>query len=86
MTFANAARFLDWLAHVGAFNRQHGMRALPPAAVRELRGGHRWGSKAVGSIPSTVIIKHTFMPLTIASVKPTRRHEGLAAEMPARAT
>jgi hypothetical protein len=35
MTFANDARFLDWLAHVRAFNRQHGMRALSAAAVRE---------------------------------------------------
>jgi hypothetical protein len=34
-TFANDARFLDWLAHVRAFNRQHGMRALSPVAVRE---------------------------------------------------
>jgi hypothetical protein len=35
MMFANDARFLAWLAHVGAFNRQHGMRALSPAAVQE---------------------------------------------------
>ena len=35
MTFANDARFLDWLAHVRVFNRPHGMRALSPAAVRE---------------------------------------------------
>jgi hypothetical protein len=35
MTFANDARFLEWLARVRAFNRQHGMRALSPAAVRE---------------------------------------------------
>ena len=35
MTFANDAQFLDWLAHVRAFNRQHGMHALSPAAVRE---------------------------------------------------
>jgi hypothetical protein len=35
MTFANDAHFLDWLAHLRAFNRQHGMRALSPAAVRE---------------------------------------------------
>ena len=34
-TFANDARFLDWLAQVGRFNRQHGMRALSPADVRE---------------------------------------------------
>jgi hypothetical protein len=34
-TFVNDARFLDWLAHVRAFNRQHGMRAVSPAAVRE---------------------------------------------------
>jgi hypothetical protein len=35
MTFANDVQFLDWLAHVRTFNRQHGMRALSPAAVRE---------------------------------------------------
>jgi hypothetical protein len=35
MTFANDAQFLDWLAHVRAFNRQHGMHALSPAEVRE---------------------------------------------------
>jgi hypothetical protein len=35
MTFANDARFLEWLAQMRAFNRQHGMRALSPAAVRE---------------------------------------------------
>jgi hypothetical protein len=35
MTFANDAHSLDWLAHLRAFNRQHGMRALSPAAVRE---------------------------------------------------
>jgi len=35
MTFANDAQFLDWLAHVRAFNRQHGMNALSPAAVQE---------------------------------------------------
>ena len=35
MTFANDAQFVDWLAHVRAFNRQHGMRTLSPAAVRE---------------------------------------------------
>jgi hypothetical protein len=35
MTFANDAKFLDWLASVRAFNRQHGMRALSPATVRE---------------------------------------------------
>src|SRR5687768_3923753 len=35
MTFANDAQFLDWLAQVRAFNRQHGMRALSPAAVQE---------------------------------------------------
>jgi hypothetical protein len=34
-TFANDARFLEWLAHVRAFNRQHGMRALSPAAVQK---------------------------------------------------
>jgi hypothetical protein len=36
MTFANDAAFLDWLRRVRAFNRQHGMRALSPAAVREM--------------------------------------------------
>lgn len=36
MTFANDAAFVDWLAQVRAFNRQHGMRALSPAAVREM--------------------------------------------------
>lgn len=35
MTFANDARFLEWLAQVRSFNRQHGMKALSPAAVRE---------------------------------------------------
>src|SRR5262245_1025939 len=35
MTFANDAQFIDWLARVRAFNRQHGMRAISPAAVRE---------------------------------------------------
>jgi hypothetical protein len=35
-TFANDAQFLDWLAHVRTFNRQHGMRALSPGAVREM--------------------------------------------------
>jgi hypothetical protein len=35
MTFANDAQFLDWLAHVRTFNRQHGMHALSPAAVRQ---------------------------------------------------
>jgi hypothetical protein len=35
VTFANDAQFLDWLAHVCTFNRQQGMRALSPAAVRE---------------------------------------------------
>jgi hypothetical protein len=34
-TFANDAQFLDWLAHVRTFNRQHGMHALSPSAVRE---------------------------------------------------
>ena len=33
--FANDTRFLDWLAQVRAFNRQHGMRSVSPAAVRE---------------------------------------------------
>lgn len=31
----NDAQLLDWLAHVRTFNREHGMRALSPAAVRE---------------------------------------------------
>jgi hypothetical protein len=35
MTFVNDAWFLDWLAQVRAFNRQHGMSGLSPAAVRE---------------------------------------------------
>ena len=35
MTFANDAQFLDWLLRVRAFNREHGMRSLSPAAVRE---------------------------------------------------
>ena len=35
MTFANDAQFLDWLARVRAFNRQHGMHALSPASIRE---------------------------------------------------
>jgi hypothetical protein len=35
MTFANDAKLLDWLAHVRAFNRQHGMHALSPASVQE---------------------------------------------------
>jgi hypothetical protein len=35
MVFANDTRFLEWLAQVRTFNRQHGMRALSPAAVRE---------------------------------------------------
>jgi hypothetical protein len=35
MTFANDAKFLEWLAQVRTFNRQHGMRELSPAAVRE---------------------------------------------------
>jgi hypothetical protein len=34
-TFPNDARFLEWLAQVRSFNRQHGMKALSPAAVRE---------------------------------------------------
>lgn len=33
--FANDARFLEWLAQVRTFNRQHGMRDLSPATVRE---------------------------------------------------
>ena len=35
MVFANDTRFIDWLAQVRAFNRQHGMRAVLPAAVQE---------------------------------------------------
>jgi hypothetical protein len=34
-TFANDARFLDWLAQVRAFNREHGMRALSAVAVEQ---------------------------------------------------
>jgi hypothetical protein len=34
-TFANDTHFLDWLAQVRAFNRQHGMSAMAPAAVEE---------------------------------------------------
>jgi hypothetical protein len=34
-TFANDAKFLEWLAQVRAFNRQHGMKGMAPAAVRE---------------------------------------------------
>ena len=34
-TFANDAKFLAWLAQVHAFNRQHQMQALSPAAVRQ---------------------------------------------------
>lgn len=34
-TFANDGRFLEWLAQVRAFNRQHGLQAISPAAVRE---------------------------------------------------
>jgi hypothetical protein len=33
--FANDARFLEWLGQVRAFNREHGMHAVSPAAVRE---------------------------------------------------
>jgi len=35
MTFANDERFLEWLAQVRAFNRQHGMRGVSLAAVQE---------------------------------------------------
>jgi|SRR5687768_2392226 hypothetical protein len=35
MTFANDGRFLEWLAQVRAFNREHGMRGVTPAALRE---------------------------------------------------
>ena len=35
MTFPNDAKFLEYLTQVHAFNRQHGMRALSTAAVRE---------------------------------------------------
>ena len=35
MVFANDARFVEWLAQVRAFNRQHGMRSVSPAVVRE---------------------------------------------------
>jgi hypothetical protein len=34
-TFANDAQFVAWLTQMRAFNRQHGMQALSPAAVRE---------------------------------------------------
>ena len=34
-TFANDAKFLEWLAQVREFNRQHGMKAMAPVAVRE---------------------------------------------------
>jgi hypothetical protein len=33
--FANDARFIDWLANVRAFNRQHGLRGMAAARVRE---------------------------------------------------
>jgi hypothetical protein len=33
--FPNDVRFLEWLAQVRTFNRQHGMRAVLPAAVQE---------------------------------------------------
>ena len=36
MVFTNDTRFLDWLAQVRTFNRQHGMQAVAPAAVREM--------------------------------------------------
>ena len=35
MTFANDVQFLEWLGRVRTFNRQHGMHALAPLAVRE---------------------------------------------------
>ncbi len=35
MTFANDGRFLEWLEHLRAFNRQHRMQAISPVAVRE---------------------------------------------------
>jgi hypothetical protein len=34
-TFANDAQFVAWLTQLRAFNRQHGMKSLAPAAVRE---------------------------------------------------
>ena len=34
MTFANDAQFLDWLAQARTCNREHGMRAVSPGAVR----------------------------------------------------
>jgi hypothetical protein len=34
--FANDARFLEWLRHVAAFNRQHGMRAIEPISIRDM--------------------------------------------------
>jgi hypothetical protein len=34
-TFANDAKFLEWLAQARGFNRQHGLQAMSPVAVRE---------------------------------------------------
>jgi hypothetical protein len=34
-TFANDAKFLEWLAQVRVFNQQHGMKTMAPVAVRE---------------------------------------------------
>jgi hypothetical protein len=34
-TFANDAKFLEWLAQARAYNRQHGLQAMSPVAVRE---------------------------------------------------
>ena len=34
-TFANDAKFLEWLAQVRVFNQQHGLKAMAPIAVRE---------------------------------------------------
>jgi hypothetical protein len=52
MTFANDAQFLDYLERVRAFNREHGMLAVSPAAVRQttLSPIHvlaevRWGAR-----------------------------------------
>lgn len=35
-TFANDARFLDWLREMAAFNRQSGMREMTVVSIRDL--------------------------------------------------
>ena len=35
-SFANDARFIEWLREVAAFNRQHGMRDLMAVAIRDV--------------------------------------------------